>query len=259
MSLLAGPNIDNATDLSSHSKIEILSRQDVSELNEKLQHASPMDVLDVSIKKLYSGQIALVSSFGAESAILLHLVSQVDPYLPVIFVDTGKLFNETLAYRNQLIDRFGLKNVQTVIPDDAALEKYDPEGNLWQSDTDQCCDIRKVQPYTSALKPYVAHISGRKKFQNDNRANLSFFQQEGEIIRVNPLINWSARELADYVIENDLPRHPLVAKGYPSIGCTPCTSPVKEGEDPRAGRWRGADKTECGIHFVDGKPQPISG
>lgn len=259
MSSLAENQVGNEPQFDQRTEVEILSRQDINELNEKLQNASPIDVLEISIKKLYSGQIALVSSFGAESAILLHLVSQIDPYLPVIFVDTGKLFPETLEYRNKIIEQFGLKNVQTVGPDQNDLDLHDPEGNLWERDTDQCCHIRKVTPYNNALKPYVAHISGRKKFQNENRASLNFFQQEGEFIQVNPLINWSAKELAAYVIEHELPRHPLVAQGYPSIGCAPCTSSVKEGEDPRAGRWRGQDKTECGIHFVDGKPQPIGG
>lgn len=235
-------------------EIEILARLDVDELNEKLSGASPLDVLELSITKLFTGEIALVSSFGAESAILLHMAGQIDPYVPVIFVDTGKLFSETLSYRDQLIKQFGLQNVHTIKPETQILDEQDPEGSLWQRDVDHCCNIRKVLPFEGALAPYVAEISGRKKFQNEVRADLGFFQKTDKRVKVNPLINWSAAELAKYVKDHDLPRHPLVALGYPSIGCAPCTSPVAQGEDPRAGRWRGEEKTECGIHFVDGKP-----
>lgn len=241
------------------SQVEVLARSNVDELNAKFSDASPHEILDLSVNKLFAGQIALVSSFGAESAVLLKMTAEVDPYIPVIFVDTGKLFDETLAYRNTLIETIGLKNVQTFRPEAADLESADKDGTLWQRSVDQCCHIRKVLPFDRALKPYVAEISGRKRFQNDIRSSLGFFETSGNRVKVNPLINWSARELADYVKMHDLPRHPLVAQGYPSIGCAPCTSPVKEGEDPRAGRWRGNDKTECGIHFVDGKPVRIGG
>lgn len=232
---------------------------DVATLNDLYRDASPQDVLKVAINDLYKGQIALVSSFGAESAILLHMAAQIDANIPVIFIDTGKLFPETLAYRDTLAEKFGLKNIQNFGPDDEILRANDPQANLWESDVDACCHIRKVLPFEKALAPYVAEISGRKRFQNDIRSQLGFFEQTAKTVKVNPLINWSPAELADYVVQHDLPRHPLVAKGYPSIGCAPCTSPVAEGEDPRSGRWRGADKTECGIHFVDGKPVRISG
>ncbi len=239
--------------------IEVLARLDVDELNSKFTDARPEEILELSINKLFSGQIALVSSFGAESAVLLHMTARIDPFIPVVFVDTGKLFPETLAYRDRLIKQFGLLNVQTFEPEGADLDRVDPEGILWQVDVDRCCHVRKVLPFAKALAPYVAEISGRKKFQNEDRADLPFFQKTEERIKVNPLINWSARELADYVKAHDLPRHPLVAQNYLSIGCAPCTSPVKPGEDPRAGRWRGEEKTECGIHFIDGKPQPQKG
>lgn len=241
------------------SEMEVLAHTDINELNAKFSSASPHEILDISINKLYPGQIALVSSFGAESAVLLHMAAEVDPYIPVIFVDTGKLFAETLSYRDELSEKLGLMNVHSIKPHTDDLQREDEDGTLWQRSVDQCCHIRKVLPFDRALKPYVAEISGRKKFQNDLRSDLDFFEKSGSRVKVNPLINWSARELADYVKRYDLPRHPLVAQGYPSIGCAPCTSPVKEGEDPRAGRWRGNDKTECGIHFVNGKPVRVGG
>lgn len=253
----AVPHPGRAEGVAKWHDVEVLARLDVDELNEKFSRASPEEVLELSVNKLFAGQIALVSSFGAESAILLHMAAQIDPFIPVLFVDTGKLFPETLAYRDQLTDRFGLMNVQTVTPAAPDLNDADPMGTLWQRDVDGCCHIRKVLPFARALAPYVAEISGRKKFQNDVRSDLNFFQKSDERIKVNPLINWSATELADYIKRHDLPRHPLVAQNYLSIGCAPCTSPVKPGEDPRAGRWRGEDKTECGIHFVDGKPQRV--
>ena len=240
-------------------EIEVLARLDVEELNRKFTAARPQAILELAISKLYAGEIALVSSFGAESAILLHMAAQIDPFIPVIVVDTGKLFAETYAYRDQLVEQFGLLNVHSIQPDATLLADEDPDGNLWQRDVDHCCHIRKVLPFEKALTPFVAEISGRKRFQNDARADLGFFQKTDGRVKVNPLINWSAKELADYVKDHKLPRHPLVAKGYPSIGCEPCTSVVKPGEDPRAGRWRGAEKTECGIHFVNGKAVPLKG
>lgn len=229
----------------------------IDSLNELHASSSPLEILELAIKELYQGKIALVSSFGAESAILLHMAAQIDPNIPVIFVDTGKLFPETIAYRDKLTTQFGLNNIQNFSPDEADLKAGDPNGNLWETNVDGCCHIRKVLPFDRALKPYEAQISGRKRFQNDIRSTLGFFEQTETTIKVNPLINWSPSDLADYIVRHDLPRHPLVAQGYPSIGCVPCTSPVAEGEDPRAGRWRGEEKTECGIHFVDGKAVPI--
>lgn len=229
----------------------------IDSLNELHASSSPLEILELAIKELYQGKIALVSSFGAESAILLHMAAQIDPNIPVIFVDTGKLFPETIAYRDKLTTQFGLNNIQNFSPDEADLKAGDPNGNLWETNVDGCCHIRKILPFDRALKPYEAQISGRKRFQNDIRSTLGFFEQTETTIKVNPLINWSPSDLADYIVRHDLPRHPLVAQGYPSIGCVPCTSPVAEGEDPRAGRWRGEEKTECGIHFVDGKAVPI--
>ncbi len=194
------------------------------------------------------GEVALVSSFGAESAVLLHLVARVDPGIPVIFLDTGKHFPETIAYRDALVERLGLTDVRIVSPDPETLEKRDATGLRWSYDPDGCCEIRKVIPLEKALAPFDASITGRKAFQASTRNALPRFELEGDRLKFNPLANWTRADIDAWFEAHDLPRHPLEAQGYLSIGCAPCTSVVKPGEDPRAGRWRGWEKTECGIH-----------
>jgi len=206
-------------------------------------------LLRLAIEDLYPGRIALVSSFGADSAVLLHMVSEIDRKTPVVFVDTGQLFEETLAYRDELVARLGLSNVIVAEPEAATLAAEDPEKFLFASDPDRCCEIRKVLPLGRALEGYDAWITGRKSFQSATRAAVPLFEAEGERVKINPLVGWSAGELLAYIAKAGLPPHPLVAKGFPSIGCLPCTSAVKPGEDARAGRWRGRAKTECGIHM----------
>lgn len=194
------------------------------------------------------GRVAVVSSFGTESAVLLHLVAQADPAVPVIFVDTLKMFQETLDYRDTLIERFGLTNSSVVQPDAAVLAAKDENGLRWSWDPDGCCEIRKVEPLKRAKQGLDAWISGRKAFQSVTRQNLPRFEVEDGRLKINPLGDWTKDDLEVYFEEHDLPRHPLEAQGFLSVGCQPCTSPVAPGEDARAGRWRGWDKTECGIH-----------
>ena len=206
-------------------------------------------VLRLAIRDLFPGRIALVSSFGADSAVLLHMIAGIDKATPVIFVDTGHLFPETLAYRDELAALLGLTDVRAVSATPEELAVLDPENFLWSSDPDRCCAVRKVMPLGRAVEGFDAWITGRKRFQADTRANLPLFETEGERVKINPLAGWDATKLLAYLDAHDLPRHRLVAKGYPSIGCIPCTSAVKPGEDARAGRWRGKAKTECGIHL----------
>ena len=205
-------------------------------------------ILRLAIEDLFPGRIALVSSFGADSAVLLHMVAMIDRTLPVVFVDTLQLFPETLAYRDALAAHLGLSGVVTVTPDEASLAEEDSENFLWARDPDRCCDIRKVSPLAKALGGYEAWITGRKRFQATSRAALPLFEAEGERVKVNPLAGWTQNRLDAYAETHGLPRHELVKRNYLSIGCIPCTSPVKPGEDARAGRWRGRGKTECGIH-----------
>lgn len=203
-------------------------------------------------------RVAMVSSFGADSAVLLHMVAQIDRALPVLFIDTLALFPETVAYQRDLASHLGLSNVQTLSPDRTALFTRDSDGLLYRSNTRTCCQLRKSDPLMRALQGYDGWITGRKRHQAQTRASLARAEVEPATgrIRLNPLAEWDAPAIAAYLDAHDLPRHPLVARGYPSIGCAPCTTRVNTGEDPRAGRWRGTEKTECGIHFTGGVPQP---
>lgn len=221
-------------------------------LTTHFQDADASTILRLALS-LYGGRIALVSSFGAESAVLLHLVAQVNPATPVIFLDTGRLFAQTMLYRSQLARHLGLTDVRTAKPDPARVAREDPARLLAHSDPDLCCWIRKVEPLDTALEPFSAWITGRKRHQAATRTALAPFEEEGGRIKVNPLFNWTSRDVTAYLADHDLPPHPLVADGYPSIGCIPCTSRVVAGEDARAGRWRGKSKVECGIHVPNEK------
>ncbi|MEL3888648.1 phosphoadenylyl-sulfate reductase [Ferrovibrio sp. MS7] len=223
-------------------------------LNRRFAGLSATDMLRVAIDELFPGRIALVSSFGADAAVLLHLVAQVNPATPVLFIDTGKLFDETLAYREQLTAQFGLTDLRVLRPEPALLGAKDPSGTLWFRDADACCAIRKVEPLQRGLKPFEAWINGRKRFQARSRAALPLVEAVDGRLKFNPLAGWTAAELTDYVSRHGLPAHPLADQGYLSIGCAPCTQPVTPGEDARAGRWRGQDKVECGLHM----PLPAS-
>jgi len=207
-----------------------------------------LSVLKIAIRKLFPGRIALTSSFGADSAVLLHLMSQVAPDTPVLFLDTGKLFPETIAYRDVLVARLGLTNVRIVTPSPARLGEEDPSGYLWTVDPDRCCDVRKVEPLAQVLGEFDAWITGRKRFQSETRKALPVFEVVESKVKINPLARWQASDIEKYLVEHELPRHPLTARGYASIGCATCTTPVKPGEPLRAGRWRHRGKTECGIH-----------
>jgi phosphoadenosine phosphosulfate reductase len=230
-------------------------------LDERYGRYRTVDLIDVVAHDLFPGGVALVSSFGAEAAVLLHLAASVDKAIPVLFVDTDKHFGETLRYRDKLVARLGLTDVRTLGPDPARVEAEDPQGTLWFSRPDRCCAIRKVEPLAQGMEEFGAWISGRKRFQAATRANIPVFEAEGERIKVNPLAAWMPKDLEAYAALHDLPKHPLVGQGYRSIGCMPCTDRVAEGEDDRAGRWRGQDKIECGIHFglLGGAQQDGSG
>lgn len=230
------------------AEADALARAEV--LNASLGERHPREIIEQAVTRQFAGQIAAVSSFGADSAVLLHMIAQVDPGLPVIFLDTGKHFGETLDYRDALAADLGLTGLRIVRPEETALERGDPDGRLHLSDTDACCAIRKVEPMARGVEPFSAWFTGRKRFQAATRAALPAFEAVGPRIRINPLARWSAGDLAGYMREHGLRENPLVAYGYLSIGCFPCTQPVRPGEDARSGRWAGRAKTECGIHLA---------
>ena len=211
-------------------------------------HLDGRPLLRVMIEREFAGSIALVSSFGAESVVLLDLVAQVNPATPVVFLDTGKMFRETTEYRDALVRRLGLADVRTVRPDPGAVATHDPDGALWRRDPDACCRLRKVAPLETALAGFDAWISGRKRFHGADRTDLETIEVADGRIEINPLAAWSAERIDATIEARDLPRHPLVADGFLSIGCVPCTQKVAAGEVTRAGRWADSEKTECGIH-----------
>jgi len=227
----------------------------VRALNDRYRHHSAISVLEHGLRDADAGALALVSSFGAESVVLLHMISVTRRATPVIFIDTEMLFAETLVYQQELAERLALRDVRIIRAAREDLTAHDPDGTLHQRDPDACCALRKTVPLQRALDGFDGWITGRKRYQTGQRTTLDFFEiEEGaRRIKVNPLAHWTRDDLQTYMEENRLPRHPLVAKGYPSIGCIPCTTQVAPGEDPRSGRWRGQDKTECGIHLVNGR------
>lgn len=233
---------------------QTVSSSELDRLREIYDGLTGQDLLEAMIKKAFPGEIAVVSSFGAESAVLLHMVSEIDPTTPVLFLNTGKLFGETLRYRDRLQDKLGLADLRAIGPHPDDVKEKDPNGVLWNADPDSCCFIRKVLPLERALKPFRASITGRKRFQTGARSQMHPIEQErtrdgGTRFKINPLAEYDLDDLEVYLDKYRLPRHPLVKDGYPSIGCMPCTSRVQAGGGYRDGRWAGTDKDECGIHL----------
>jgi phosphoadenosine phosphosulfate reductase len=219
-------------------------------LDRALGGASPAEVIAAALQAVGRDRLALVSSFGTESAALLKVMADVDPAIPVIFLDTGWLFEETLAYRDTLIATLGLRDVRSIKPLQQTLDHDDPERELWFTDPDKCCFIRKVEPLSRALNPFSAWINGRKRFQGGVRAEIPVVEADGSRLKFNPFANVSREEIEAIYQLAKLPPHPLTASGFLSVGCMPCTSRAASDEDARAGRWRGRAKTECGIHTI---------
>jgi phosphoadenosine phosphosulfate reductase len=229
--------------LSPHANAQVLNRVHGA--------SAPEVLLENVIRDQYRNGVALVSSFGAESALLLHMVARIDRNTPVLFLETGMLFPETLAYQRELASCLGLSDLRLIRPGAGDLAGDDPDGTLHRDNTDACCFLRKTLPLRRALEPFGAWITGRKRAQAVTRSGLELFEEDREngLLKVNPLAHWDSAMVRAYMTEHALPPHPLVARGYPSIGCAPCTTQVAPGEDPRAGRWRSSGKEECGIHF----------
>jgi phosphoadenosine phosphosulfate reductase len=236
-----------AHQLSSEGPAELPRAED---LDRALRDASPSEIIATALKTVGRDRLALVSSFGTESAALLKVMADVDPAIPVIFLDTGWLFEETLAYRDTLIATLGLRDVRSIKPAEEALKREDPERELWFSDPDACCRIRKVEPLARALAPFGGWINGRKRFQGGARAAIPVVEADGVRLKFNPFANASRQDIEAIYAQAKLPPHPLAASGFLSVGCMPCTSRTSPDEDLRAGRWRGRPKTECGIHTM---------
>lgn len=219
-----------------------------------------LPLLRALIQNEFREHVALLTSFGADSALLLSLVAEINPATPVFFLETGKHFPETLTYAQQLEQTLKLSNTHWLTPDPALLERTDPVGALWKTQPNRCCWLRKVEPLDRAIEQHGirALITGRKRYQTPERAEMQTIELDAQgIFRINPLALWTKARQKEEIQTRGLPPHPLVAQGYRSIGCAPCTSPVEEGQDDRAGRWAhtiGLDeeqKTECGIHIPD--------
>jgi phosphoadenosine phosphosulfate reductase len=213
----------------------------------RMENARPQRIVELALR-LAPDRVAVVSSFGAESAALLKVVADVDRTLPILFLDTLWLFKETLAYRDRLAAHLGLTDVRTITPSPSALARQDPRNDLCFTDPETCCALRKVAPLDEALAPFDAWINGRKRHQGGERGRLPVVETDGARLKFNPLARMSAAEIAALFASAGLPRHPLEARGFGSLGCIPCTSRTPQGGDARAGRWSGLSKTECGIH-----------
>ncbi len=227
----------------------------LARLNGELRQASAQDILRAAISREWPGELTYVSSFGAESVVMLSLIAEVDPFLPVIFIDTGMHFPQTLDYKDEVIARLGLTGVREITPNETERKVLDPKNMLWKADADACCALRKVRPLEPALEGFGAWITGRKRFHGGARMSLPVFEFADGRYKVNPLASWTQADVDAYLKEKDLPRHPLVSQGYPSIGCWPCTKPAADPNDPRSGRWAGQEKSECGLH-VDRNERP---
>ena len=231
------------------SETDAAVREEADALESRYGHLEPELIIELAIDGFFPEQIAVVSSFGADSAVLLHLISEIDRTLPVIFLDTGKHFSESLDYRDSLVEAFALRDLRVIAPDKKQLNRQDADGTLHRRDPDACCALRKVEPMRRAVEPFKAWFTGRKRFQAAGRHRMPTFEAVDTRIRINPLARWTPADIASYASVHGLLSHPLVARGYLSIGCMPCTSPVQPGQHPRSGRWAGMEKTECGIHF----------
>ena len=220
----------------------------ISNLNKDCQDLAPEEILKISMKK-FGGKITYVCSFGTESAIILHMISKIDKKFPIFLLNTHFLFPETIVYKNILLKELGLSNCQDIFPDKLLIQKEDPENNLWTNNIDRCCEIRKVKPLDKILKNFRSWISGRKSYHQGERIDLRPFELLNEKVVVNPLINIKKKEADNYFEVNSLPKHPLLKKGYFSIGCVHCTFKTTDKINIRSGRWKNKMKTECGIHL----------
>lgn len=221
--------------------------QAIAELRQAYGHLDGADLLAAMRWKFGAG-LAVTSSFGVEAAILLDLVAQVDKTIPVIFLDTGELFDETLAYQRELSSLLGLADLRVIRPSPVELAEAE---DLWRTDPDSCCRLRKVLPLDRAVAGFRALVDGRKRMHGAGREAVQTIEAGANgVVKIAPLAGWTSVRIERYFDDRGLPRHPLAVQGYRSVGCWPCSRPTGADESPRAGRWSGMAKTECGIHRV---------
>jgi len=229
-------------------------REELASLRARTASLNVKALLEFALIQAFAQRVAIVSSFAAESVVLLHQVAEIDPTVPVLFLNTGKLFGETLRYRDRLQEVLGLADIRAIGPHPEERKTVDAEGTLWSRDPDACCHWRKVVPLKRALSGFEAVVTGRKRFQTATRAAMERIELVDGRFRFNPLVEWTLADLHGYIERHGLPKHPLVNDGYPSIGCMPCTRRIAANEGYRDGRWAGLDKDECGIHAgMDGE------
>lgn len=223
----------------------------LDELNEELRYASPREVLAWTFLQ-FAPEVVLATSFGTSDILLSHIVSTLRPETSIFYLDTGLFFPETYALRDRLEAQLGIR-FQQVEPDLTLAEQETQHGAaLWARNPNQCCHIRKVQPLERVLRGKSAWITGIRRDQAPTRAHSQIVEWDAAfgLVKVNPLAFWTEEEVRGYLSLNDLPYNELHDRGYPSIGCAPCTHPVAAGADPRSGRWTGSGKIECGIHLA---------
>lgn len=234
----AGPMTDRKADLKGWS--------------DSLESQQPQDVLAAVLPR-YAGRLVLACSFGAEDVVLVDMIHRLDPSVPLFYLDTDFLFAETYATRDRIIERYHLKPTQVI----QVTSLLTPEGQaaqygdaLWTKEPDRCCQLRKVEPLTRVLQGYDAWITGIRRDQAPSRAGAGLIEWDGKfgLVKVNPLARWTWADVWTYIKVYEVPYNPLHDRNYPSIGCTHCTAPVADGDDPRAGRWKNFTKTECGLH-----------
>ena len=227
---------------------EDVAETEIARLRRLYGRLTAQPFLQAMIEQEFRGRIAAVSSFGTESAVILALIAEIDPAMPVVFLDTGWHFAETIAYRDHLAGLLGLTNLRSVTPAADDLQREDRDNRLHAGNPDRCCHIRKVLPLERALAGYEAWITGRKRYHGGERSQLDVIEDVDGRIKINPLAGWTQAQIAAEFRARQLPVHPLVARGYPSIGCAPCTSQAAANDGVRSGRWIDSTKTECGIH-----------
>lgn len=215
----------------------------------RLEAKAPMDVLVTAVEN-YAGGIVLASSFGAEDVVLIDMLHKLAPTIPVFYLDTNKHFMETYHTRDRLQERYGTTFIQ-VLPQITLEEQAQQHGDkLWEREPNLCCAIRKVEPLKRVLSQYQAWVTGIRREQSPTRANAKKVEwdEKFNLVKFNPLADWTDAQVWDYIHANDVPYNPLHDRNYPSIGCSVCTRAVMPGQDPRSGRWSGHEKTECGLH-----------